>query len=212
MLLASNANEFEISDSPEPSNKFEPATDFVMKGTINTSESRLTPVVEIRNEQDVVQTLNILTNDDGEFSVPVDILETWDDGAYTATILSGEFEISSTTFVVKQNNDVEPEILEETSDQIIGEIFISDNVVTPGYFPEVLTVSGNVISYTGESIDIVISKDSQPIKSLHVIGTNAGFFSVPVHIGNDMEPGQYIVDVNYLDESVGASQFTIVQK
>ena len=85
-------------------------------------------------------------------------------------------------------------------------------VILWGYFPEVLTVSGNVISYTGESIDIVISKDSQLIQSLHVIGTDVGFFSVPVHIGNDMEPGQYIVDVNYLDESVGTSQFTIVQK
>ena len=209
MLLASNANEFEISDSPEPSDEFEPATDFVMKGTINTSESRLPPVVEIRDEQDVVQTLNILTNDDGEFSVPVDILDSWDDGAYTATIMSGEFEISSTTFVVNQISDVEPEILEETSEQTVGEVFISDNVVTPGYFPEVLTVSGNVIIYTGELIDVDISKDSQPIKSLHVIGTNAGFFSVPVHIGNDMEPGQYTISVNYLDESVGTSQFTI---
>jgi hypothetical protein len=212
MFLANNANEFEISDSTESSNEFEPATDFIMEGTINVSESRLTPVVEIRNEQKVVQTLNILTNDKGEFSVPVDILDSWDDGTYTATILSGEFEINSTTFVVNQISDVELEILEETPDLIIGEIFISDNVVTPGYFPEVLTVSGNVINYTGKSIDIVISKDSQPIKSLHVIGTNAGFFSVPAHIGNDMEPGQYIVDVNYLDESVGASQFTIVQK
>jgi len=209
MLLANNANEFEISDDPESSNKIEPATDFIMEGTINTHESRVTPVVEIRNEQEVVQTLNILTNNDGEFSVPVDISDSWVDGTYTATIMSGEFEISSTTFTVDQIDDTKPEILEETSNPIIGKIFISDKDVTPRYFPAVLTVSGNIVNYTHELIDIDISKDSQLIESLHVIGTNVGFFSVPVHIGNDLEPGQYKINVNYSDESVGISEFTI---
>jgi hypothetical protein len=209
MLLANNADEFEISNDSESSNKIESATDFVMEGTINIHKSRVIPVVEIRNEQEIVQTLNILTNGEGEFSVPVDILDTWVDGSYTATILSGEFEITSTTFMVNKLDDVEPEILEEIPDQIIGEIFISDKDVTPGYFSAVLTVSGNIVNYTHELIDIDISKDSQPIESLHVFGTNVGFFSVPVHIGNDLEPGEYKINVNYLDELVGISEFTI---
>ncbi len=209
MFLANNANEFEISNDSESSNKIESATDFLMEGTINIHKSRIIPVVEIRNEQEVVQTLNILINDDGEFSVPVDILDTWVDGSYTATILSGEFEITSTTFMVNKLDDVEPKILEEISNPIIGDIYISDKDVTPGYFPAVLTVSGNIVNYTHELIDIDISKDSQSIESLHVTGTNVGFFSVPFHIGNDLEPGQYSIDVNYLDESVGISEFTI---
>ena len=183
-----------------------------MEGTINIHESRVIPVVEIRNEQGVVQTLNILTNNEGKFSVPVNILDTWVDGTYTATILSGEFEINSTTFVINDSNDVEPKILDEIPSQIIGEIFISDKDVTPGYFPAVLTVSGNIVNYTHELIDIDISKDSELIESLHVTGTSVGFFSVPFHIGNDLEPGQYSIDVNYLDESVGTSQFTIHKK
>jgi len=212
MLLANNANEFKIFDDFESSNKIESATDFVMEGTINIHESRIIPVVEIRNEQEVVQTLNILTNDDGKFSVPVNISDNWIDGTYTATILSGEFEITSTTFMINRNNDVEPEILEEISNPIIGEIFISDKDVTPGYFPAVLTISGNIVNYTHKLIDIDISKDSELIESLHVPGTNVGFFSVPVHIGNDLEPGQYKINVNYLDESVGISEFTINEK
>ncbi|RMW33375.1 MAG: hypothetical protein EA437_06740, partial [Candidatus Nitrosomarinus sp.] len=212
MLLANNVNGFEISDDSESSNEFEPATDFVMEGTINTRESRVTPVVEIRNEQETVQTLNVLTNDDGKFSVPVNISDSWVDGTYTATIMSGEFEISSTTFVVKQKNHVEPEILEEISKLLIGQIFLSDKDVSPGYFPEILTVSGNVVNYTDGEIGIVLSKDSQLIQSFSVIGTDVGFFSVPVHIGNDLEAGQYSIDVTYLDESVGTSQFTITKK
>jgi hypothetical protein len=217
MLLGDNSNEFETLDSTEPSNEFESATNFIMQGTINVGESRITPIVEIKNEHDeIVQTLNILTNNKGEFSVPVDISDTWDDGSYTATIMSGEFEITSTTFVVNQNNDVEPEILEDTSDQIIGEIFISEKDVTPGhfnitpgYFPSMLNVSGNVINYTHEQIDIDISKDSQSIQSLRVIGNIDGFFSVPIHIGNDLESGEYQINVFYLDELVGMSEFTI---
>jgi len=212
MLLANNENDFEISNDPQSSDEIEPATDFVMEGTINIHESRVIPVVEIRNEQGVVQTLNILTNDDGKFSVPVNILNTWVDGTYTATILSGEFEISSTTFVVNNDHDIEPEILEEIPSQVVGEIFISDKDVTPGYFLTVLTVSGNIVNYTHELINIDISKDSQLIESLHVTGTRDGFFSVPFHIGNDLKPGQYSIDVKYLDESVGTSQFTIHEK
>jgi len=115
-----------------------------MEGTINIHKSRIIPVVEIRNEQEIVQTLNILTNGEGEFSVPVDILDTWVDGSYTATILSGEFEITSTTFMVNKLDDVEPEILEEIPDQIIGEIFISDKDVTQlasQTFPELPTIN-----------------------------------------------------------------------
>jgi hypothetical protein len=93
--------------------------------------------------------------------------------------------------------------------QIIGKIFISDKDVTPGYFQVMLNISGNIVNYTHELIDIDISKDSQSIESLHVFRTNVGFFSVPVHIGNDLEPGQYKINVNYLDELVGISEFTI---
>ena len=102
--------------------------------------------------------------------------------------------------------------MEEIPSQVVGEIFISDKDVTPGYFLTVLTVSGNIVNYTHELINIDISKDSQLIESLHVTGTRDGFFSVPFHIGNDLKPGQYSIDVKYLDESVGTSQFTIHEK
>jgi len=210
MLLQSNddSESFLLTETVEP--QIDHTNNFVMAGTIQNHDSDESAVIQIFHESELVETINVLTNNDNQFSIPINIPDNWASGVYTAKIIVGEFELKSKTFVV-HNNDVKSEIISEIKSKPVGELNISQSNIVLGYFPTEVIVSGNVTNYKGHSIQLVIDNGDKSTSYQLLLDKN-GHFSTPVHIDNTWKLGDYDVQGIYFGELVGASQFTITKK
>jgi len=182
-------------------------TDFIMAGILQNHDSDESAVIQIFHESDLVETINVITNSDNEFSIPIKIKDDWKSGIYAAKIVVGEFEMESKTFAVK-NKDVSQEIIPEIKSKPAGKLNISQSDVVLEYFPTEIIVSGNVENSKGHSVQLVIDNGEKSISYQLILDEN-GHFYAPVHIDNTWDLGEYVVQGTYFGKLVDTSVFTI---
>ena len=187
-------------------------TTFSVHGEITDYIHR--PTLEIVKNDVVVQTIKLTPIKNSLFSV-VGLDKDWPHGDYLVRLKYQNNILDSKSFSVFRDNVVEQKT---TIDEIMSGIFKSyveldvEKLVLDNNSDETITVSGNLVSSQfGNKVILSLHSPDETIQSLGAVSLGSdGFFHYPITgIDKHWSPGEYKIEVNYLDNLPLAVPFTI---
>ena len=172
------------------------------------------PELEIINNNEVIQIIELFPVKNSFFTV-IGLDKDWAPGEYSIHLTYQNKILDSKSFNIFRDNFVEKEIRFDEKMFDIDESFIELNVeklILENNSDEMIMVSGNLVSSQfGNKIDFLLN---YPDNSIQNIGTvqlpRDGFFNYPISgIDKYWAPGEYKIQVKYLDSPVLVSSFII---